>query len=48
MVMRVRETFVTKELDAVLTRKKREMPPRRRAPALPRRTNLAKRTRRNN
>jgi len=27
MVMRVRETFVTKGLDAVLTRKKREIPP---------------------
>jgi hypothetical protein len=27
MVMRVRETFVTKGLDAVLTRKKRETPP---------------------
>jgi hypothetical protein len=27
MVSRVRETFVTKGLDAVLTRKKREMPP---------------------
>ena len=27
MVMRVRETFVTKGLDVVLTRKKREIPP---------------------
>lgn len=27
MVMRTRETFVTKGLDAVLTRKKREIPP---------------------